>query len=234
MKKKVCLTAVVAALALSGCGAGVPELSKENNGTAAQYVADALLRNDKHYDEGLDYDHSLLKPTPTPEPMPAPTPAAAKPGKEKDGSGNSSSSTQTADRKSVSVSDIFGIKGVTVTPASYQLKGSYGSSVYQIMPSGKGNRLVVVYFNIANKSGKKKRINLAAKNVSAELLVNGKSIGAPLLSLMDNDLQNLSMVLDAGKKKQGVLLFEVSRKAKVDSVQIRFTTDTKEAVSSVK
>ena len=233
MKKKVCLTVVVAALALSGCGASVPELSKENTGTAAQYVADALLRNDKHYDEGLDYDHSLLNPTPTP--VPTPTPAKEKTGKEKENSGNnSSSSAQTANRKSVSVSDIFGIKGVTVQTASYQLKSSYGSSVYQIMPSGKGNRLVVVYFNIANKSGKKKRINMAVKNVSAELLVNGKSVGGPLLSLMDNDLQNLNVALDAGKKKQGVLLFEVSKKAKVDSVQIRFTTDTKEAVSSVK
>lgn len=232
MKKKICLTAVMAALVLTGCG-GVPDLSKENNGTAAQYVADALLKHDKHYDEGLDYDHSLLKPTPTPTPAPA-KPEKDKKGKNSPGTGGSNTSAQTENRKSVSVSDVYGIKGVNIKPVSYQLKNSYGSSVYQIMPSGKGNRLVVVYFNIANKTGKRKRVNLAAKNVSAELVVNGNSVGNPMLSLMDNDLQNLNVTLDAGKKKQGVLLFEVSKKTKVGNVELHLTTDTKEAVLSVK
>lgn len=236
LKKKISLTAMVAALVLAGCGGGVPDLSKENAGTAAQYVADALLRNDKHYDEGIDYDHSLLKPTPTP----VPTLAPAKPGNKNDAnsgndsSGTNGSSAQTENRKSVSISSVYGIKGITIKPASYQLKGSYGSSVYQVMPAGKGNKLVVVYFNIANKSGKKRRVNLAAKNVSSELLVNGKSVGAPLRSLADNDMQNLNVMLEAGKKKQGVLLFEVSKKTKVSDVEIRFTTDTKESVSTVK
>ena len=239
MKKKLCLAVVSAALLLTACGPGVPDLSKGNNDTAAQYVADALLRNDKHYDEGIDYDHSLLRPTPTPEP----TPAAVKPEQNEDGKngGNGSSgtggtgaSTETVSRKSVSVSDIYGVKGVTIKPVSYQLKNSYGTSVYQIMPTGKGNRLAVVYFNIANKSNKRKRINLTQKGVSAELIVNGKSVGSPMLSLTDNDLKNMNVTLDAGKKKQGVLLFEVSKKTKVSSVEIRLTTDTKEAVSSVK
>ncbi|MBR1743452.1 MAG: DUF5067 domain-containing protein [Lachnospiraceae bacterium] len=239
MRKKVSLTAVAAALLLTACGPGVPDLSKGNNDTAAQYVADALLRNDKHYDEGIDYDHSLLVPTPTPEP----TPAAVKPDGKEDGKNGGSSSSGTSgngasaenvSRKSVSVSDIYGVKGVTVTPVSYQLKSSYGSSVYQIMPTGKGNRLAVVYFNIANKTKKSKRVNLAKKEVSAELIVNGKSVGSPMLSLTDNDLQNMNVMLDAGKKKQGVFLFEVSKKTKVSSVEIHFTTDTKEATSSVK
>lgn len=232
MKRKIGLMAVTAALVLSAC-ASVPDMSKETNSTAAQYVADALLRNDKHYDEGIDYDHSLLKPTPTPEPTPAPVNPEKNKSSGENGKGTSEQ-PQTTSRKRVSMANIYGIKGVKVTPVSYQLKSSYGSSVYQIMPVRKGDKLVVVYFNVANKSGKKKRVNLAAKNVSAELIVNGKSVGGPMLSLADNDLQNLNVILDAGKTKQGVLLFEISKSAKVSSVEIHLATATKEASSAVK
>lgn len=80
MKKKLCVLVMVTVAALTGCSNG-PDLSKLDNSLAAQYVADALLRNDKNYDESLDYDHSLLQATPTPAPTPVPTPVPSDSGK---------------------------------------------------------------------------------------------------------------------------------------------------------
>lgn len=244
MRRRLCAVTIMTALILTSCGPSVPDLSHVNNDIAAQYVADALLRKDKNYDEGIDYDHSLLQPTPTPMPTPVPVQEADNPGSGNQGTGSSAGTgsntggattdgMQNTSLASVSVTDIYGVNGVTITPTSYQLKNSYGSSAYQIMPQ-QGNKLAIVYFSISNKSKKAKRVNLAKQNVSAELLVNGNSVGGPLLSFTDNDLQNLNTKIDAGKKKQGVLLFEVAKKTKVSSVEIRFTTDSKEAVSSVK
>ena len=74
MKKKLCVLTMMMAAMLTGC-TDVPDLSNVDNSLAAQYVADALLRNDKNYDDSLDYDHSILQATPTPAPTPVPTPA---------------------------------------------------------------------------------------------------------------------------------------------------------------
>lgn len=237
MKKKLCVLTMVMATMLTGC-TDVPDLSHVDNNLAAQYVADALLQNDKNYDDSLDYDHSLLQATPTPAPTAVPTPAATDSGDGSKGSGgnaatvNGDGSTTGDKLKSVSVSDIYGIPGINLKAGTYRITSSYGTN-YAVCTPKNGNKLVVVNFTISNTSGASKKVNLAKKNVQAELLSGTTSLGGPVLSIAEGDLQYFNETLGVGKKKQGVLIFEVSKSTKLNDVKIRFVKDKKEAVVSV-
>jgi hypothetical protein len=235
MRKKRCVLALAAAVALTGCSTNVPDLSKVDNNLAAQYVADALLRNDKNYDEGLDYDHSVLQATPTPAPTVAPATKAPDAEQKEEGQGasaNGDDSSAEQTRTSVSVSDIYGVSGVKIKGSAYRVVSSYGTD-YAVCTPRKGYKLIAVNFSVSNTAKSAKKVNFNNKKVGAELLVDGESMGTPLQSIVDGDLQFFNTTIAAGKKKQGVLLFEVEKSVKVNDVQVRFTTENEEAVVTV-
>lgn len=238
MKRKLCIIALVTAAVLGGCSTDVPDLSNVDNNIAAQYVADALLRNDKHYDESLDYDHSVLKATPTPMPTEAPTPTPEEKsepaGTNGVGVNDGKGSEEGQSISNVSLSEIYGIPGVTIKQTSYEVKDTYGTEDYAVVtPQKKGNRLVVVHFRIANGNDSAKKVNLAGQKVSAELYINGESVGTPLLSIAEGDLQTYNGKISAGKKKPGVLLFEIDKSVKISSVEVKFVKGDKQASAAV-
>ena len=235
MKKKLCVLTLVATVALTGC-TQVPDLSNIDNNLAAQYVADALLKYDKNYDDSLDYDHSILQATPTPAPTPVPTLApSASPEDENPVQGSDSDNdgaTVGEVFESVSVSGIYNVPGVEIKTGTYRVMSSYGSD-YAVCTAKTGNKLVVVNFSVSNTTKKAKKVNLVKKNVQAELLSGDKSLGSPLLSIVEGDLQYFNTKIDANKKKQGILIFEVAKSVKLNDVKVRFVKDSKEAVVSV-
>lgn len=238
MRKKLCVLALAAAVVFTGCSSNVPDLSKVDNDLAAQYVADALLRNDKHYDDALEYDHSILQATPTPLPTTAPATQAPQTKEDSNGAngqgasvkGENDNAQQTLD--SVSLSEIYGVTGVTVKGSAYRVVSSYGTD-FAVCMAKKGCKLIVVNFSVSNTTKSAKKVDFASQAVQAELLVNGESLGSPLLSIVDGDLQSFDTKIEAGRKKQGVLLFEVDKSVKVNSIEVRFTKGNKEAVVSV-
>ncbi len=235
MKKKLCVLTMMMAAMLTGC-TDVPDLSNVDNSLAAQYVADALLRNDKNYDDSLDYDHSILQATPTPAPTPVPTPAPSGGPDKDDGSSvpNGDGGSKPGDNlESVSVSDIYGISGINIKAGTYRVTSSYGSSVAVCTPK-KGNKLVVVNFTVANTSKASKKVNLQKQKIQAELLSGTTRLGAPMLSIVEGDLQYFNATLNGGRKKQGVLVFEVDKSTKLKDVKVRFVKNGKEAVVSVR
>ena len=235
MKKKLCVLTMMMAAMLTGC-TDVPDLSNVDNSLAAQYVADALLRNDKNYDDSLDYDHSILQATPTPAPTPVPTPAPSGGPDKDDGSSvpNGDGGSKPGDNlESVSVSDIYGISGINIKAGTYRVTSSYGSSGAVCTPK-KGNKLVVVNFTVANTSKASKKVNLQKQKIQAELLSGTTRLGAPMLSIVEGDLQYFNTTLNGGRKKQGVLVFEVDKSTKLKDVKVRFVKNGKEAVVSVR
>ena len=235
MKKKLCVLTMMMAAMLTGC-TDVPDLSNVDNSLAAQYVADALLRNDKNYDDSLDYNHSILQATPTPAPTPVPTPAPSGGPDKDDGSSvpNGDGGSKPGDNlESVSVSDIYGISGINIKAGTYRVTSSYGSSVAVCTPK-KGNKLVVVNFTVANTSKASKKVNLQKQKIQAELLSGTTRLGAPMLSIVEGDLQYFNTTLNGGRKKQGVLVFEVDKSTKLKDVKVRFVKNGKEAVVSVR
>lgn len=235
MRKKLCIIALSVAAVLGGCGTDVPDLSRLDNNVAAQYVADALLRGDKHYDESLDYDHSILEPTPTPEPTPEPT---AKPADSSAPGGAQGSDGQggQAERQvsNVSLSELYGIPGVTIKQTTYEVKNSYDAGGYFSITPKKGKKLAVVYFRLSNSTGKAKRVKLDGEKIDMQLYINGQSVGGPQPSLAAGDLQNFDAKIGAGKKKQGVLLFEIDKSVKIDKLEVQFGKGDSQASVTVR
>ena len=256
MRSKLCIITIVACAALTGCS-NVPDLSHVDNDLTAQYMAVALLKNDDSYQGVLDYDHSILEATPSPtaEPTPAVT---VTPTQEQDtdsanagSDGASTDNTQNNDTDSLASSEpgaqssvepqaeqvppeqVYGIKGISMKAVSYKLVKSYGSS-YANCTASKGKKLLVVQFSISNVSAKAKTIDLSKSGVQASIMINGQAAGDAMLSVVDEDLQHMRTKLAAGKKKQGVLLFEVDKGQKIDNVSVTFSAGQKQADVAVK
>lgn len=238
MRKKICVLTVVLAVLLTGCGTTVPELSYLDNDMAAQYMANELLKNDKEYSWTIDYDHALLEATPTPQPTvaPTPTPATEQDTTDTGEDGAKVDGAQEQDEvvlQSVSLSELYGAKGIKVDAVSYKVENSYGTD-YAVCTPSKGNKLVVVQFRVSNSTNKKQRVNFTKNKISASLFVNGEQIGSPLFSIVDGDLQFFNEVLKAKQKKQGVLLFEIDKSMKVSDVEVQFVKGEKKAVTKVR
>lgn len=231
MKKK--LMAVALAVALSSTGCGVVDLSDENKDIIAEYMAGELLKYNKNYSGSIDYDRSVLTSTPTPEP----TEDVVKPVatvKPEDKDNPQKSATDSGDdgtgetNTEVSLSELYGKKGINVKQTTYTSGRSYGSD-YSTIAAGSGKKLIVVYFNIKNTSSKSMRLNLSDKSVTYELYKNDKSYGKPLLSIAKGDMQYFNENLKAGQNRQGVLLFETDSSFKAKGAVIKAIKDGKEA-----
>jgi len=238
MRKKLCFLAA-AVLLFTGCSYNVPDLSRVDNDLAAQYVADALLRSDKYYEGGLEYDHSILNPTPAPTKAPgAQVNNNQKPADGGDtqnspgGQGtslNGDGGKSQQPLQSVSLSEIYGIGGVKIKGNAYRVTSSYGTA-YAVCTARKGYKLIAVNFSVSNTGNSPKKVDLEKQQVQAELLVNGESAGNPLMSIVDGDLQYFNATIGAGQSKQGVLIFEIEKSKKVHKVEVRFVNGGKEAV----
>lgn len=93
---------------------------------------------------------------------------------------------------------------------------------------------MVVNFTVANTSKASKKVNLQKQKIQAELLSGTTRLGAPMLSIVEGDLQYFNTTLNGGRKKQGVLVFEVDKSTKLKDVKVRFVKNGKEAVVSVR
>ena len=221
MKRKLCILVFAVTVVFTGCSYNVPDLSNVDNDLAGQYVADALLRYDKHYDGALEKSTAATTKAPAGSTSP-------------NGNGDSSNGGEGAQTalKSVSLSDIYGVSGVTVKGNTYQVTSSYGTS-YAVCQARKGKKLIAVNFTVSNTSKSDKKVNFQKKGVQAELLLDGESAGGPLLSIVDGDLQSFNTKISAGKRKQGVLIFEIDKSVKVGDVKVRFVNGNNESVVSV-
>ena len=242
MRSKLCIIGIVACAALTGCS-NVPDLSHVDNDLTAQYMADALLKNDDSYQGVLDYDHSILEATPSPTAEPTPAVTVAPTQEQDTDSANAGSDVASSEpgaqssvepqAEQVPPEQVYGIKGISMKAVSYKLVKSYGSS-YANCTASKGKQLLVVQFSISNVSAKAKTIDLSKSGVQASIMINGQAAGDAMLSVVDEDLQHMRTKLAAGKKKQGVLLFEVDKGQKIDNVSVTFSAGQKQADIAVK
>lgn len=244
MRKRSCVLLMAVTLGLTGCSTSVPDLSKIDNDIAGQYVADALLQKDKNYDDSLEYDHSKLEATPTPEPTVVPTvePTVSPDSSQTQSSQSAGDSQQGAstkgegqteeNTKSVSMGELFGVSGISVKATSYGVKKSYGTD-YAVCTPAKGKKLLVVYFTVSNTGNTTQKVKLANKKIQYGLQVDGKTLGQPLKTIVDADLQYFNEKIAPGKQKQGVLLFEVDKGAKISQVSVEAVYKNAKASANV-
>lgn len=250
MKKNILLImTTAAAVVLTACGAKVPALSKLDNNKAAEYMAGEMLKNDEDYAYALDYDRSVLYATPTPAPTAVPTPSPK--GEENKGNGKSgqsgqgggtsasgggsgsgSSAEEAPEMQEVSLSDVYGLKNVTIEMTSSALQKSYGEG-HESYVASSGKNLLIVYFKVKNTADADRKVNLSDHAAKYQLNIGDNTV-SPLRSMARGDLQYFKSKISAGKSEQGILLFEVDKDASVNGSSLVVMNGMKQATVSLK
>lgn len=217
--KRLIAIAAVVTFTLTGCGS-VPDLDHVNRDMEAEYMAGALLKYDKNNDDMLDYDRSILRATPTPVPTSRPAQKTAAP------SGSAAAGTSPSGNSEVAATvpaeQVFGLKQVDIKMMSSEQKQSYGSADAAISAHA-GSKLYIVHFRVKNQAASRQKVNLLKKNLQYTLISDGETIGSPLMTILQNDLQYYKENMKAGRNSEAILVFEVDKKQKLQNPVIQVT-----------
>ena len=226
MRKRFCIAIIAAGMLLTGCSSG-PDLSRVNNDLEAEYMAGLILKNDSEYGKMLDYDRSILTATPTPEPTIAPAPTQTQSGTDpaQQTEPDAASSAEPAGETYVDVKDVVNVQGIRVTPQTYELKNTYGTE-YASLSARSGKRLFIVKFRIKNTSSSERKVNMNKKGFDYQLSVDGNTVGSPLMTILQEDLQYYQETIPAGKSREAVLIFEVDKKLKITDAHVNVSNGT--------
>ena len=224
---------------LCGC-VKVQEMTEEQSDLVAEYSAGVLLRYSYRYDRRLVTKDQLAKEnqdengagntitseaTVTPEITPTPQPAAS--GDTASGSGVDGQ--QTAEHPTVALNDVYHMEGLDFSYQSYQFCKKYSTQI----TAEKGQTLLVVEFNVKNRSGKKQKVNLGKRNISYQLTVDGSEY-QPTISILSNmGLNFLNTTIPSGKTEKAVLIYRMSEERKQAS-EITLSVEDGDKVSIVK
>lgn len=213
----VLCTIMMISLSMTGC-ASVTSLNDGEAYEIARYMADKLLQYDRSYgvDEVVYIDPT--KPTATPEMTEAqdvsPSPdvtvqpeASALPETSQTAQDGTDGTEGTM---TTNWSEFFTTNEWEIKYASYDTCQQYpkNAATYSVAASA-GKKLVVIYFNVINKTDHKVKIDLTDRTLNYQLSV-GDKVYKPLVSILDNGgLMFLKVTLKAKAKGKAVLMFEV-------------------------
>ncbi len=239
---------LASAAVLSGC-MGVKDLSEENEDMIAEYAAGVLLQYSDQYDRRLITEtQEETKTSPT-----ADAAATAPPAKtESGGSGGSSSSDASSGSDSPSDSDssgsggeasgetpestvslnkLYHVKGLDFSYDSYEFRKQYGSTIQ----AEKGQVLLVVHFDVRNISGRKKKVNLAKRQISYGLTADGSEYQPQFVILDNMGLNHLSTTIPAGKNEDAVLIYRLAKaRRSASDITLRIQDGGKTAIVKLK
>lgn len=238
MKKVWIGILLVMLLALTGCS-GTAALTEEQNSLIAEYMAGSLLKYDKNNDEALIYE-PVPTPSPTPEPSAVPNKDTAVTPKPSESGAPSGSGNGNKEDKSPVYSDInevYDKKNFDITYDSYKLYDSYPENPEKLgfsVDAAKGNKLVIIKFNVKNLSDKKKSINLLKDSMKYQLDVNIENIYyKPMVTLLLNDLQFLDIEIAGNKTETAVIAFQI-KDTPVKKMNLFVTREDKTAIIKLK
>lgn len=225
MKKVKLAILICLAFLLTGCIQKY-ELTDKQEDAAAEYMAGLLLKSDSDYKGGLS---SVSSKKEYEKLMDGEETSTADDQSENDNSSSSSNTTSADTQSTVSgteknstdteivsnetLNNVIGKKDFEIWYKSNHLYDTYPedtSNTSFSLTSRSGNKLLVIAFSVKNLSNSKKRFDLSNSNISYKLDNNGTKL-KPLLTLLENDLQYFDIDIQAGKSKEALLVFEVSK-----------------------
>lgn len=226
MKKRICVAVLLTAALLTGC-TSVPDLDNVNRDLEAEYMAGILLKYDKNNQDMLDYDRSILTPTPTPVPSRKPA-ASPSPSGQEDTSQAAQGEDGAPAVNMVDADEILSKGGIHVELQTYELKKSYATN-FTTLDAHEGNQLLIVKFHVRNTAGSGKKVDMTGRELKYFLEVDGASVGSPLQTILDNDLQFMRGKIAKGASKEAVLVFETAKSLKLQNAELTIMDGNKTA-----
>lgn len=226
--KKIYVVMLVASIVLTGC-TSFPDLSDEQSDMISQYIVGAVLNNTKGYQYSFKYDRTVLEPTLPPAPTFTPAPKA----NNKVPNSNSNSNGSKPVIENVSLNEVYNIEGINIQPVSVKSSKNIVTD-FSSVSADAGKKLIIVSFKIKNNLSRAQNVNLVNKNIRYSLTMDGKSYGQAMLTIVEGDMMGFNENIAAGKSKEGVLLFQANKSAKVKKVEIEAVSGSKKSVVNIK
>lgn len=222
------LTMMAVIFVLGGC-MNVQDLSEKETALVAEYSAGVLLRYSDQYERRLitrdqTGEERVVASTPgtaspspvaaTPTPVPVTDPEVSQ---KPDDSGTPAPDDQPSasePSKQVSLNGLYHMKGLDFSYQSYEFCNKYPKSgnSFSVIKAEKGETLLVVKFQIRNKSGKKKKVKLGkrAQKISYIMTVDGNEYEPGLSILPNTGLNYLNTTIGKGAAEEAVLVYTMA------------------------
>ena len=223
-ERYVKVSAIMAAMVftLAGCGAKIPDMTREEEQVVGEYAAMLLMKYDANSRSRLISREEVeaeklkqaqleekkkmeetAKETPTQEEQKDHTPAVGteqQPG------------ADTVGRPE----EFFGLpEGIVISYKEYEVCDSYPqdaeTNTYLALDAAEGKRLVVLKFNMENQSQAEQHIDIWSQNAVIRITANGSYGRNVLTTMLMDDMSTYTGDIPAGETIELVLLAELDR-----------------------
>lgn len=238
MKKLAFAGILLISLSLTGCVREY-QLTDNETGIAAEYMAGVLLAQDGKYNSNLiamDQLELHNNESTSDEKETEETSKETSVDDEALSQSDEEGEVEVINQKS-SLSEVMGAKNFEIQFLGSEIYEAYPndeSSAYFSLTAREGNQLLVASFSVENKTKKEKRLNLKKAGINYQLDINVGTIYKPALTLLENDLRYIDITIDAGKKETVLLIFEISKDAAMKDVNLIISKDSKSEIIEIK
>ena len=245
MKRIGCLLVIVMMMAgLAGCGR---ELSTEENRVIAEYAADLLLKYDKDYQSKYMSTENEPDTTVTTESQTGEISTEATTEATTEAASDTTAAESTTEAGSEEptlppsddgsvqdIAEIAGLDGISIQYNRCMFLDRYPSidqdGAFIYLEADKGYKLVVVKFDITNKTSEDKMVDLLNTDLSYRLVMNQSKAAKPMLTILMDDLGTFSATVPADSEQSAVLVFQMAEVLvdKIERLDIRVTYQNEE------
>lgn len=245
MKRIGCLLVIVMMMAgLAGCGR---ELSTEENRVIAEYAADLLLKYDKDYQSKYMNIENEPDTTVTTESQTGEVSTEATTEATTEAASDTTAAENTTEAGSEEptlppsddgsvqdIAEIAGLDGISIQYNRCMFLDRYPSidqdGAFIYLEADKGYKLVVVKFDITNKTSEDKMVDLLNTDLSYRLVMNQSKAAKPMLTILMDDLGTFSATVPADSEQSAVLVFQMAEGLvdKIERLDIRVTYQNEE------
>ncbi len=245
MKRIGCLLVIVMMMAgLAGCGR---ELSTEENRVIAEYAVDLLLKYDKDYQSKYMSTENEPDTTVTTESQTGEVSTEATTEVTTEAASDTTAAENTTEAGSEEptlppsddgsvqdIAEIAGLDGISIQYNRCMFLDRYPSidqdGAFIYLEADKGYKLVVVKFDITNKTSEDKMVDLLNTDLSYRLVMNQSKAAKPMLTILMDDLGTFSATVPADSEQSAVLVFQMAEGLvdKIERLDIRVTYQNEE------
>ena len=224
----------------TGCGQ-VIDLTDEENHLIAEYAAELLLKYDRNYDTRYNPDEledttetmTETDATPSPTTEVVSTTEAATTEQDAPADGQTTQAQPVTDEavkedigatvdSDFDIAAFVGESRISVRYAYYMVVDSYPSydqdGMYIEVQAPEGYKLLVLKFEVENKTNEEQAVDLYNKDVNYNIVVDNSRTTKQMLTILADDLYTYDKTIQASSREEAVLLYTVS-----DSVANKWT-----------
>lgn len=230
-KKAICVSTLTLAVALTGCGNAIPDMTSQQEELVVEYAADVLLKHSKNYDSKL-VELSVVREAEEREAaMQEAVREAAREEElaeqeetESEGASNDveiiDNTGEAAVQNPTSIEDFLMLDSVKFTYTGYETSSLYpeqGEELFFVMNATDGNKLLVLKFQTENLLDTENALDIAQSGTRFKIRVNGVEKNA-LTTMLLNDLAYYQGTLSANESQELVLICEVPEGEEISSL----------------